>query len=626
MKDSERLLVNESVGGGEEAVRKGGGGGDAETNSAEGGGGREGGGGGGRMAALEVSMSTSSSPVSSSSKRVRSKSIEAEDEGGRGKDEEADDDDEKSVMLSLKTARPRNSVGVVVAGTILGNVLEWYDFSVYSAFAVEIGENFFPDGGTGDENGGGEGGCGGGGAGNSLLATLAVFGAAFVARPIGGILMGHIGDKMGRTLALQLSVILQGCAAVAISVLPSNVCPGSCKYQIGLPASILLIIVRLAQGVSVGGELVGSMIYSAETAPPGQKAMLACVPLSSAFIGTAIGYLVAGILHLAMSATAIRTWGWRLGFALGTPLAVVACFMRRWLHESEDFEREKERSTMEDVQDENKGDAASKKKKKKKKGGSSKAASPLVRTLREQKGAIVIVMFAVCLWAMGNWLAASWVRIFYTELIADPVGASFGAILNFCVILSAGLIFYPVTAIADRLNDGVFRVMIAGCCFVSVLAMPLMVLLQQGRGCYFCVVFAHMWLIFGVAIFGAPMTAWMTHKFPVALRYSALAIAYNLSQMLFGGIAPFLATAMSCNSSYTPLGGLLFVLAAIVSLVAVIVGDKTAWGKRAFVQALEEQKRTGYEEVEGGGGPRRKSSSSLLLESESVSTHVENKV
>lgn len=216
----------------------------------------------------------------------------------------------------------------------------------------------------------------GGGGGGSLLATLAVFGAAFVARLVGGVLVGHIGDKMGRTLALQLSVILQGAAAVAISVLPPIVCPGC--GQMGVAATVLLIVVRLAQGVSVGGELVGSMIYSAETAPPGRKAVLACVPLSSAFIGTAVGYLVAGVLHLSLSEAAVKVRGWRLGFALGTPLAFVALFMRRWLHESDDFTREK-------LRDESAG---------------KESSPPLMRTLREQKGAIAIVLFGVALWAM----------------------------------------------------------------------------------------------------------------------------------------------------------------------------------------------------------------------------------
>ena len=189
--------------------------------------------------------------------------------------------------------------------------------------------------------------------------------------------MGHIGDKMGRTLALQLSVILQGAAAVAISVLPSNVCPG-CGYQMGVAATVLLIVVRLAQGVSVGGELVGSMIYSAETAPPGRRSVLACVPLSSAFIGTAVGYLVAGVLHLSLSETAVKVWGWRLAFALGTPLAVVTVVMRRWLHESDDFTREKLRAES----------------------AGKESSPPLMRTLREQKGAIAIVLFGVALWAM----------------------------------------------------------------------------------------------------------------------------------------------------------------------------------------------------------------------------------
>ena len=199
--------------------------------------------------------------------------------------------------------------------------------------------------------------------------------------------------------------------------------------------------------------------------------------------------------------------------------------------------------------------------------------------------------------AQGNWLAASWLRIFYTELIDEDkrMSASFGAILNFAVILSAGLLFYPIAAVADGIYDGVFRVMMAGCVFVLVLSMPIMYIISLGNTCYVCVIFGHLMINFGVAMFGAPMTAWMTLKFPVSLRYSALAIAYNLSQMLFGGIAPFLATAMSCSSGYRLLGGLLFVFAAVISLAAVIVGDKSTMGRRAFIEALEE-----HDKADGG--------------------------
>ncbi len=181
------------------------------------------------------------------------------------------------------------------------------------------------------------------------------------------------------------------------------------------------------------------------------------------------------------------------------------------------------------------------------------------------------------------------------------MSASFGAILNFCVILSGGLLFYPIAAVADGLHDGVFRVMMAGCAFVLLLSMPLMYLISLGRTYYFCVVFGHLFINFGVVIFGAPMTAWMTQKFPVALRYSALAIAYNLSQMLFGGVAPFLATLLSCGSGHRLLGGLLFVLAAAISLAAVVVGDKSAAGRLAFIDAIEE-----HDKVDGGAGARHR--------------------
>lgn len=183
-------------------------------------------------------------------------------------------------------------------------------------------------------------------------------------------------------------------------------------------------------------------------------------------------------------------------------------------------------------------------------------------------------------------------------MIENKVSPSFGAILNFCVILSGGLLFYPVSAVADKLEDGLFIVMTGSCIFVFILSLPLMYIIQLGSTCLFGVIVGHFCINFGVVLFGAPMTAWMTQKFPIALRYSALAIAYNTSQMLFGGIAPFLATAITCNSKYKILGGLLFLMAATITCMGVLVSDKTFFGRRAFAEAIKEQNQSGsYEDI-----------------------------
>merc|ERR1712230_197731 len=113
-------------------------------------------------------------------------------------------------------------------------------------------------------------------------------------------------------------------------------------------------------------------------------------------------------------------------------------------------------------------------------GKASQPSAPLVRVIVSQKKAIVVIILAVCLWAMGNWLAASWIRIFYTELIENTVNPSFGAILNFAVILTGGLLFYPVAAVADRIEDGLFTVMGAGCAYVFFLSLPLLYVIQLG--------------------------------------------------------------------------------------------------------------------------------------------------
>ena len=165
----------------------------------------------------------------------------------------------------------------------------------------------------------------------------------------------------------------------------------------------------------------------------------------------------------------------------------------------------------------------------------------------------------------------------------NTVEPSFGTMLNFAVVLTGGLLYLPIAALADRLHDGLFTVMMAACAFLIILSLPLMYIIQLGSTCLFGVVIGHLFLDFGVVLYSAPMIAWMIQKFPVAVRYSALAIAYNVALMLFGGTGPIIATAMTCNSpSFKIVAGVLFMIAALISGLTVYVADKTTFGKSAF--------------------------------------------
>lgn len=208
--------------------------------------------------------------------------------------------------------------------TALSGALEWYDFSCFGFMASEIGANFFN---TGDQD-------------SSLIAALGAFGGAFLARPIGGVLFGHLGDtghcsqcssggapvspSQRRLRALEASLLVMLVPTVAIAVLPGQATLGSL-------APLALLLVRLLQGLSVGGQLVGAVVTAAEKAPPGRETSTAAFVLAACNSGTLLGALVGALCHAAFSAEQMVAWAWRLPFAVGAALALVAYLTVRTL-------------------------------------------------------------------------------------------------------------------------------------------------------------------------------------------------------------------------------------------------------------------------------------------------------
>ena len=167
-----------------------------------------------------------------------------------------------------------------------------------------------------------------------MLKVYGVFAAAFFARPLGGFLLGLIGDKYARTLSLQISVVAMGASALFISVLPTNTV-GS--YKIGPAATFMLVGARIIQGLSTGGEMVGSMLYMVENVPDSAKCFVSAIPMSSAIAGTGMGYLVSAIITALVSEEQRILWGWRLAFFIGVPAGAVGFMFRSCLSESHSF-------------------------------------------------------------------------------------------------------------------------------------------------------------------------------------------------------------------------------------------------------------------------------------------------
>ena len=197
----------------------------------------------------------------------------------------------------------------------IGSVFEWYDFAIFGAFADVIGDEFF--GGSGSK---------------ALLQSLGVFGAAFLMRPIGGIAMGYIGDTSGRKRALEISILLMLLPSFLMGCLPTH-------SDIGGWAIFLLILLRLIQGLAVGGELVSAYVFCIESAPAGTKVFWGAMTLDACNVGTMLGISVAAITRASLTNDQLHRYGWRIGFWVGILVAIAGVVLRQGMEDTAEFKK-----------------------------------------------------------------------------------------------------------------------------------------------------------------------------------------------------------------------------------------------------------------------------------------------
>ena len=215
-----------------------------------------------------------------------------------------------SNRLTTIAAPPQSALRTALAG-LIGNVLEWFDFAVYGYFASDIGHQFFPQSSPTAQQ----------------LLAFAVFALGFCARPIGSLVLGVIGDRIGRRALLTLSIALMGGATLLIGLLPTY-------DQIGMAAPLLLVLLRVIQGFSLGGEFTGSMVYTTEQASPALRGLVS----SSTAAGTTLGFILgsgsAWLVTASLGAQQASAWGWRIPFIASVSLCVIGWLLRRGIHES----------------------------------------------------------------------------------------------------------------------------------------------------------------------------------------------------------------------------------------------------------------------------------------------------
>lgn len=197
---------------------------------------------------------------------------------------------------------------------IIGNILEWYDFTIYAYFATGLAALYFPHQ---DKL-------------LSLIETYGLFAASYFMRPLGAIVFGYFGDKFGRKISLSYSVIIMGCCSIAIAILPTHATWGAL-------AGISLALIRLIQGFAVGGEYSGASIYLIEFSPPNQRTFFGSLSLMGAYSGFLLSSMVGTLLSAALTSSQLMSFGWRLAFILGALITILGFYMRRKLQETPEF-------------------------------------------------------------------------------------------------------------------------------------------------------------------------------------------------------------------------------------------------------------------------------------------------
>ncbi len=396
-----------------------------------------------------------------------------------------------------------------------GNILEWYDFSIYGFFAYAIGENFFPS--TNPST--------------SLIDAFGVFAAGFLMRPVGAMLFGHIGDRHGRRSALTLSVIAMAVPTFLIGLLPTY-------KQIGVTASILIVALRLIQGLSVGGEYTTSVVFMVEGCPSSRRGLMAAFSTSGAFAGVMLGSAVGAIVAYTMPIAALHAWGWRLPFLAGVTIGFAGYFLRRELQHGSDLPRA--------------------------------MPPPLPDLLRAQWRRILQVSGFKALDAVGFYLMFVYTATYLTQIVG--IAKSRALAIN-TVAMAAAMVMLPLSgALSDRV--GRKPVLIVTAAAIIIFAMPLFNLLWHPMHSAPLVGQVSLALLIGLFFGVSPATA--AEAFPASVRCTGVGIAHNLTIALLGGTAPLVATYLIDKTDNEMIPPMYLIAAAVVTLLFSFTFKETA--------------------------------------------------
>ncbi len=420
-------------------------------------------------------------------------------------------------QASLTTKEMRRIIG----SSFMGSMIEFYDFVLYAtAASIVFSQVFFA--GLSPAFG--------------LFASIATFTVGYLARPLGGVIFGHFGDTRGRKTVLVLTLVLMGIASTLIGLLPSTA-------QIGVIAPIILVVLRIIQGISVGGEWGGATLVTLEHAPRRSRGLAAAFSTAGGPFGAVLATSMLGLFSL-LPHEQFLSWGWRVPFLLSAALVAVGLVIRLKVSESPNFQRLAEKAE------------------------SARPKMPILDVFRHHWRTVVLALLAVMAFTTTQGLMTVWG-------VAEAVshGAHDSGVLGWKAF--AAVLTVVVGILAAKLSDRIGRrtVVVAGCVLGVVLAFPIIALLQTGTvwGFAIAIVLGN-GLIQGI-VYG-PIGAFVAEQFPTSLRYSGASAAYQTASTIGAGFSPLVASGLVVALGATWPVAVLWIVVLVVAAAAMLIAPE----------------------------------------------------
>ena len=426
-----------------------------------------------------------------------------------------------SAERAQKEAESSGMLKKAAVASFIGNFVEWFDYASYGYLATIIAVVFFPkaDPTTG------------------LLAAFAVFAISFIIRPIGGLVWGHYGDKIGRRSALSLSILIMSGSTFLIALLPTY-------EQVGLWAPALLLLVRLVQGFSASGEYAGASAFMAEYAPDNKRGFYTSVVPASTAAGLLFGSLIVALMHAVLTTEQLHSWGWRLPFLLAAPFGLIGRYIRLKLQDTPKFQQ------MESTQ--------------------HVAKAPIRELLTNHKRAVIIAFGVTCLNAVAFYIILSYMPTYLsTEMGVSETQAFISTTISLATYI---VLIFLMGTLSDRF--GRKTMLVAASLLFIVATVPLF----QALGTAGFVGIVGIQILFGILLTmnDGTLPCFLSEIFPTNVRYSGFAFTFNSANAIFGGTAPFIATWLISMTGNKLAPAWMLVAAAAVALIAMLASRETA--------------------------------------------------